>query len=218
VRLEHAFEVPATRAETFAMFLDAERVVPCMPGAHLVEVIDPAHWKATLSIKIGPVGLEFAADIRIREQDEAAGTAVLSFSGRDTRGKGGADGTVDARLEALAEGGTLVTLVTDLHFSGQAAQLGRPSVVQDVSRKMVDQFAACLRAQLQRSTLDAAGLSVPPTPPTPSPVSGLSLVFIIVRGALRRLFGRHSHRKGARRETHRTVGQRSPPRTRGRAT
>jgi carbon monoxide dehydrogenase subunit G len=175
VRLENAFEVPATPAETFALFLDADRVVPCMPGANLVEVVDPAHWKATLSVKLGPVGLEFAADVRVREQDEAAGTATLSFSGRDTRGKGGADGTVGARLEALAGGGTLVALVTDLHFSGQAAQLGRPSVVQDVSRKMVDQFAACVRSQLQRPTLGAASPSVPPAPPTPRPVSGLSL-------------------------------------------
>jgi carbon monoxide dehydrogenase subunit G len=37
---------------------------------------------------------------------------------------------------------------TDLRFSGQVAQLGRPDVVQDVSNRLVDQFAACIQARL----------------------------------------------------------------------
>ena len=37
---------------------------------------------------------------------------------------------------------------TDLRFSGQVAQLGRPEVVQDVSNKLVNQFAECIKARL----------------------------------------------------------------------
>ena len=45
---------------------------------------------------------------------------------------------------------------TDLRFSGQAAQLGRPSVVHDVSSKMVGQFAECLKGQLAARTPEEA--------------------------------------------------------------
>jgi carbon monoxide dehydrogenase subunit G len=39
VKLEHAFDVPASPDETLALLLDVERVVPCMPGATLKEVV-----------------------------------------------------------------------------------------------------------------------------------------------------------------------------------
>jgi len=87
--------------------------------------------------------------VRIVEQDVAAGFVRLGVSGRDKRGKGGADATVDARFEAV-NGGTHVSMETDLKFSGQAAQLGRPGVIKDVSTRLVDQFAESLRDRLQR--------------------------------------------------------------------
>ena len=40
MKLEHAFEVPASPDQTMALMLDPERVVPCMPGANLKEVVD----------------------------------------------------------------------------------------------------------------------------------------------------------------------------------
>ncbi len=58
------------------------------------------------------------------------------------KGKGGADGTVQANFVAV-EGGTRVEMTTDLRLSGQAAQLARPNVVQDVASKLV---GGCLGA------------------------------------------------------------------------
>lgn len=149
MKLQHAFEVPASPAETLALLLDAERVVPCMPGASLTEVVDDKTWKAKITIKLGPVALDFLNEITIVEMDESAGTVRLGVKGRDTRGKGGAQAIVDALLAPLDSGGTKVQMDTDLKFSGQAAQLGRPGVVKDVSAKLVNQFAACIRSQLE---------------------------------------------------------------------
>jgi carbon monoxide dehydrogenase subunit G len=77
------------------------------------------------------------------------------MSGRDTRGKGGAEGTVVSTMHPLDGGGTRVEMNTDLRFSGQVAQLGRPGVVQDVSNRLVDQFAACIKAQLSATPEEA---------------------------------------------------------------
>lgn len=208
MKLQHAFEVPASPAETLALMLDAERVVPCMPGATLTEIVDEKTWKAKITIKLGPVSLDFLNDISIVAMDEAAGTVRLGVKGRDTRGKGGADATVDALLAPTDGGGTKVQMDTDLKFSGQAAQLGRPGVVKDVSEKLVNQFASCIRSQLEARTEPAAEgdagegsaegsspdgeapkrTAPPPPPPSePASISGLEILATTVTGSIKRV-------------------------------
>lgn len=190
MKLQHAFEVPASPAQTLAVLLDAERVVPCMPGATLTEVVDETTWKATMAVKLGPVGMQFLIDVAMLDRDDEARSVRLGVSGRDTRGKGGAEGTVDSVLSARDDGGTRVEMETDLRFSGQVAQLGRPGVVQDVSNKLVDQFAECIKAQLSAppevaaAAMEEAG----------KPLSGFSLAIAALASAIRRLFGRGGDR------------------------
>jgi carbon monoxide dehydrogenase subunit G len=186
VNLQHEFDVPASPQATLEMLLDAARVVSCMPGATLVEVADDGTWKTTMAIKLGPVGMEFVNDVRIVENDAGAGRVRLAVSGRDKRGKGGADASVDARLTPVA-GGTHISMSTDLRFSGQAAQLGRPSVIKDVSTRLVEEFAQCIRVQLSART-GAAGASAPADTRPQKPLSGLALAWYATRGVVARLF------------------------------
>ena len=81
MKLQHEFDVPASPATTLAVLLDPERVVACMPGAALVEIVDDGTWKTTMAIKLGPIGLDFLNDVRVVEQDEAAGTFGCRFGG-----------------------------------------------------------------------------------------------------------------------------------------
>jgi carbon monoxide dehydrogenase subunit G len=185
LQLEHEFEVSASPGQTLELLLDAERVVPCMPGARLLEVVDDRSWKSELGIKLGPVGMQFLADVRMLERDDAAGTVRLGVSARDTRGKGGAEATVDSALHAADGGGTRVAMTTDLRFSGQAAQLGRPGVVKDVSNKLVGQFAECIRGQLSAAPEESAQA----VQEAHKPISGLSLAVSALVGAVKRLFG-----------------------------
>ena len=184
MKLQHEFEVPASPAETLALLLDPERVVPCMPGATLVEIVDDATWKTTMAVKLGPMGMDFLNDVRVVEHDGDEGHARLAVKGRDTRGKGGADATVDATLLATDGGGTRVTLDSDVRFSGQAAQLGRPSVIGDVSTRLVDQFARCVAAQLDSPPEQAEAARAEARKPLP----GISLLLAALRGSLARLF------------------------------
>ena len=192
MKLEHAFDVPASPDQTMTLLLDAERVVPCMPGATLKEVVDEDTWKAEMGVKLGPVGMQFLVDVKLLERDQSAHVVKLGLSGRDTRGKGGAEGSVDSRLIGLDDGGTRVEMATDLRFSGQAAQLGRPSVVQDVSNKLVDQFADCLKARLSASPEQAPEA----VQQAQKPISGLSLMVGALMASIKRLFGRGDGRKG----------------------
>ena len=143
-----------------------------------------------MGVKLGPVGMQFLVDVEMLDRDDEAHSVRLGVSGRDTRGKGGAEGTVDSVLGPLPGGGTRVEMETDLRFSGQVAQLGRPGVVQDVSNKLVDQFAECIKAQLSATPEVAAAAMVE----AQKPLSGFSLAIAALASAIRRLFGRGGDR------------------------
>ena len=185
MQLEHEFEVPASPDQTLELLLDAERVVPCMPGAKLLEVVDERTWKSELGIKLGPVAMQFLADVKLLDRDDANRSVRLGVSARDTRGKGGAEATVDSALNPADGGGTRVAMTTGLRFSGQAAQLGRPGVVKDVSNKLVGQFAECIKGQLSAAPEERAAA----VEEAQNPVSGLSLAVAALVGAVKRLLG-----------------------------
>jgi carbon monoxide dehydrogenase subunit G len=188
VQLVHEFEVPASPAETLALLLDPDRVVPCIPGATLVEVTPDGAWKTTMAVKLGPVGMDFNADVRIVERSDGFDAVKLAVQSRERQGRGGAEARVDATLSAADGGGTRVAMATDVTFSGQAAQLGRPSVISDISKRLVDQFADCVGASLR---------SADPEPHTAAPLSGLALLRAAFSGALHRLLrSRHAPPEG----------------------
>jgi carbon monoxide dehydrogenase subunit G len=192
--IENTFEVPGPPDQTLKLLLDAKRVVPCMPGAELVEMVDDRNWRAKMRVRLGPVGMDFDNKIELVEIDEANGVVKMNVSGRDTRGKGGADGTVEARFAAI-DSGTRVAMTTDLRFSGQAAQLGRPNVVQDVASKLVGDFAGCLGQQMNlqaateaaTSDEDPATAPLPPPPPASKPLSAFAVMMAAVGGSIKRV-------------------------------
>jgi carbon monoxide dehydrogenase subunit G len=147
VRIENAFTVDAPADQVWAVLTDVPTVVSCMPGAELTETIDASHWRTKLTVKVGPVTLQFASDLAREVADQAAGRIVMTSKARELRGKGGATATVET-LVAAADCGTHVAIVTDVTVTGTAAQFGRP-VMQQVSQKLVAAFAQELRAQLE---------------------------------------------------------------------
>jgi hypothetical protein len=183
MNLQHEFDVPESPQATLELLLNAERVVPCLPGASLVEVTGDGTWKTTMTVKLGPIAMEFANDVRVVEHDAATGKVRLDLNGREKRGRGSAVATVDAQL-VPHEGGTRVTMTSDVRFSGQAAQLGRPSVIEDISTRLCDEFAQSLRRRLSETPAAAET----PEPAPQKPVSGLSLIGAALRGALARIF------------------------------
>jgi carbon monoxide dehydrogenase subunit G len=194
MRLENSFEVAASEQAAWELLMDVPRVIPCMPGAELVETVDDSTWKARMRVKLGPISLAFLTDVRRDEVDEAAKRVKLAASAREERGRGAANATIESSL-THAGGGTRVDTVTELTLSGPVAQYGR-GMVQDVAAQLLRQFADCLEQQLAASPAEGAAAVAPAGPAEARPVSGLALAFGALRAAVRRLLGRLARRAG----------------------
>lgn len=148
MKLENSFEVPAAPDVVWAYLIDVEKVVPCMPGAEILEVVDETTWKGKVSIALGPVSLAYKGTVHIEERDDASRTVKMSAKGSEASGKGMASATVTS-VVTESEGGSRVEIVTDLTITGAAAQFGR-GMVGDVSQRFTDEFAQCLGQELSQ--------------------------------------------------------------------
>lgn len=146
MELTHEFTVPAPIDEAWATFNDLERIAPCFPGASLTSY-DGEQFEGLVKIKLGPISLQYNGTGRFLERDEAAHRAVIEAKGKDKRGNGTAAANVTTVLEPAGDDATNVKVSTDLNITGKPAQFGR-GVMQDVSDKLLGQFASCLENKL----------------------------------------------------------------------
>ncbi|WP_416482489.1 SRPBCC family protein [Streptomyces sp. CL12] len=145
MKIDNEFRVDAPLERAWQALTDLEGLAPCMPGAQLTGV-DGDVYRGKVKVKVGPVISQFQGTARFTEQDEASHSAVISASGKDTRGQGNASATVHARLRPDGTG-TAVSVSTDLNISGKLAQFGS-GMIKEISEKLFAQFVANVEEQL----------------------------------------------------------------------
>ena len=145
MKIENEFTVEAPIQQAWETLLDLERVTPCLPGAALTEASGD-EYKGTMTIRLGPVTQKYNGTVRFEETDEEARRAVLKANGKDARGQGTASATITSTMSE-EDGGTRVSVETDMNVTGRAAQFGR-GVQQDVATKLINQFAECLEREI----------------------------------------------------------------------
>ncbi len=147
MQIENRFQVQAPPDTVYAFLIDVNRVVTCMPGAELSEVVDPETFKGKVKIKVGPITVAYNGTAKIVEKDDAQRRAVLEASGKETTGPGSAQAKATMTV-ADQNGASEVVLATDFTVAGRVANFGR-GVMEDVSRRLVSQMADCIKAQLE---------------------------------------------------------------------
>ncbi|MGW2835808.1 SRPBCC family protein [Streptomyces sp. NPDC001286] len=145
MELHHEFTVPVPVDDAWRTLLDVERIAPCMPGAS-VEEYDGKTVTGSVKVKVGPITVTYKGTAVFEEQDDTAHRMVLIASGRETRGQGTARATVTSTL-AERDGGTAVSVRTELTVTGRPAQFGR-GVMSEVGDRIIGQFAECLSQRL----------------------------------------------------------------------
>ena len=146
MEITNSFTVDVPIDEAWVLLTDLEGIAPCLPGAKLTGVEDEV-YSGGIKIKVGPVTSEYKGSAEFVERDEVHYKCVINGKGRDTRGAGNAQALITAQMVAEGAEKTRIDIVTDLKVSGKVAQFGR-GVMQDVSTKLLGQFADCLEKKI----------------------------------------------------------------------
>src|ERR1700730_16596543 len=192
MQLENSFTVGAPPDRVFAYLLDVNKVAGCVPGAELSEVVDPTTFKGKVKIKVGPITVAYSGTAKIVDRNDAQHSAAIEAEGRETTGPGSARAKAQMTVEADGAGST-VNIVTDYNVAGRVAQFGR-GVMEDVSRRIVNDMAACIKANVEAAepapgggvsggTGVGGGAGAPANPApmvTAKPINAVSLFFKVL--------------------------------------
>jgi carbon monoxide dehydrogenase subunit G len=199
MQLENSFQVSAPPERVFAYLLDVTKVVSCVPGAELTEVVDSSTFKGKVKVKVGPITVAYNGTARIAERDETARVATLTAEGRETTGPGSARASAKMTVHTAGEG-SRVEIVTEYHVAGRVAQFGR-GVMEDVSRRLINEMAGCIQANLEAdeprdddvaAAVERSETRAPRPAAAARPVSAFALMWHLVVLRFRRLFGPRS--------------------------
>jgi uncharacterized protein len=208
MKLEQSFDVRAPVERVWETLVDIERVAPCLPGAEVTEAGEGGSYRGTFSVRLGPTTAAYRGELNMEELDEAARRVVMRASGQDKRGQGSAKATIVSTMREEGEV-THVDVETDFTITGRLARFGRGGMIQDISNRLLKEFAECLQQRIEAppaanpSPLDAVIAATPEgaaaSPPAPvsadaqttaKPVGAFSLFFRALLDRLRRVFGR----------------------------
>jgi uncharacterized protein len=139
MEFNNSFTVRKPVDDVWNTMVDLERVVPCVPGARILEKTGDKAVKAEVKIKLGAMSMNYSGPAEIVEQDEAAHRAVMSARAQEAGGQGNADAKVSMQL-ADADGGTEVALHSQVNVTGKAAQMGE-GVIAAVTEGMIKEFS-----------------------------------------------------------------------------
>ena len=126
---------------------DLERVAPCLPGAAITGHDEDGTYHGTFTVKLGPMTAAYNGTIRIEDADQASHTGDPQGQGhRQTRPgrreRHDRQPAERARRRHAGGGGDR------LHITGRLAQFGRGGIMQDVSNRLMREFATCLSSRL----------------------------------------------------------------------
>ncbi|RMD82519.1 MAG: carbon monoxide dehydrogenase [Candidatus Dadabacteria bacterium] len=200
IEIREKFEVNAPIDRVWQFVMDPHKVVACMPGASLDEVIDDRHYAGSVKVKVGAVTATYKGTVEFKTIDEAGHRIELFAEGKETGG-GTAKGTITSVLRPLDGNRTEVVAEARVDLTGRIMQVGR-RMIEGVAHQLFLQFVKAARAGMEAPEQPAAAEQAPAgatTASAPAPVAQqpIRIVPLLLRtvwdgilGLLRRLFGR----------------------------
>jgi uncharacterized protein len=159
MKLEQSFTVTAPVEQVWAALVDVERIAPCLPGAEITGQNPEGGYEGTFTVKLGPTTAAYRGALQMESLDEERRVATMSARGTDKRGQGGATATIVSSLRQ--EGAdTTVDVATDFTITGRLARFGRSGMIEDISKRLMRDFANCLQSTIV--TEPTAGAAAPP--------------------------------------------------------
>ena len=158
------------------LFQDVPELARCLPGAELTKDNGDGTYEGSVSVKLGPISASFVGKATVAYDHDAN---TITIKGRGVDRSGGSQGRVDVGVDLVPtdEAHTSVTITAAVQLAGPIAQFGRTGLVNEVSKRLIDEFSDCVHAKLDAATPEEAA-SV-----EASDVKGLSLFLASTWGA-----------------------------------
>jgi carbon-monoxide dehydrogenase small subunit len=187
MQIYEQFTVSQPIERVWGLFCDIPEVARCLPGAELKSDNGDGTYDGAVAVKLGPISASFEGTATVTFDKDAYAS---NTKGRGVDRAGGSQGSVDVdvQLSEIDGGHTDVRIEAKVTLAGAIAQFGRTGLVNEVSKRVIDQFSDCLHAKLDAESEEAAAEVEAPD------VRGLSLglaaAWASFTGWLKRLFTR----------------------------
>ena len=200
-KITERFEVQAPVERVWKYLIDPASVVQCLPGAELLETQDERNFLGAIKVKVGPLSMAYKGKASFTEVNDETHTVRMVGEAREVGGSGSTKVTMVSTVTALAGGGSEVLVDSEINLVGRIVQFGR-GMIEEVSRQMFRQFAACVKSRLETpEELQAETPEVTPSAPSAKPPSmetkpvsaasvGFSALWAIIARFFRRLSGK----------------------------
>ena len=132
-------QVAASPEAVWEMLLDADTLASIIPGAHGVQKLSDTHFKADVTLGVGPVTGRYKADIRLSDlvrPKSVTLTGVVTGALGDGRGSGRITLTPNAN-------GTTLSYDYDAEIGGKVASIGG-RLLDGAAKMVIRQFFAAL--------------------------------------------------------------------------
>ncbi len=147
MKLENRCLVPADIQRTWDLIMDIPRVAACVPGMEEVVREEDGSFRASLRVRVGPMGLTLAGTLQVLEQDPSKAEARFLIEASDRKVGGAVRADLLIQLRSDEGNQTELVLNTDTTFIGRLGELGQPLIRRKANNTM-QVFARNLAQQL----------------------------------------------------------------------
>ena len=120
--------------------LDTRTLAQIIPGCHNIEQVSPTHFRADVTLGVGPVKGRYRAEVKLSDLVEPTSATL---GGGATGALGSAAGTGRVRLSDDGAGGTVLAYDYDAEIGGKAASVGG-RLLDGAAKVVIAQFFAAL--------------------------------------------------------------------------
>jgi carbon monoxide dehydrogenase subunit G len=158
VNVEQTFEVKAPVKAVWDALNDLERIAPCLSGA-VITGHDDGVYQGEFTLRVGPFSAVHKGTLQIVDADATTYVSRLVVAGSNGSGSGA---TIVSTLADLG-GATRVDAVAELTIAGALAGFVGPTVIGDITSRLLRDFATCLSDRLTEA--DDCGVCAGQAPP-----------------------------------------------------
>ncbi len=200
-KIEERFEVQAAVEHVWNYLIDPAKVVPCLPGAKLLEQQDERIFLGAINVKVGPLSMSYKGQAKFTELNEQTHQVRMVGEAREVGGSGSTKISMLSTVAPLPNGGAEILVNADVELVGKIVQFGR-GMIEEVSRQMFRQFSTCVKQHLEsqgesgqtkqiddQTPASQNATTVDVQAPKAAPLAFRALWTIIIR-FLRRLLGK----------------------------